>query len=81
MLANGAEIDSADLGLSVVGASASELDGALSTRLQGAEEQMILDRLRANAGQRKLTAQQLGISERTLRYKLQKLREAGVEDL
>ena len=81
VLANGAEIDSADLGLSVVGASARELDGALSTRLQGAEEQMILDRLRANAGQRKLTAQQLGISERTLRYKLQKLREAGVEDL
>lgn len=87
VLATGADIDTADLALSAATSSPADAsagadgDAVLSTRLQGAEEQMILDRLRANDGQRRLTARQLGISERTLRYKLQKLRAAGVEEI
>ncbi|MGB5198491.1 MAG: helix-turn-helix domain-containing protein, partial [Sedimenticolaceae bacterium] len=42
------------------------------------EEQMILDALRSGNGSRKQAAEILGISPRTLRYKLQRLRAAGV---
>ena len=49
----------------------------LSDDLRSVEEQMIIDALR-NGGSRKEAASMLGISPRTLRYKLQKLREAGV---
>jgi len=51
--------------------------GGLSEDLRSVEEQMIIDALR-NGGSRKEAASMLGISPRTLRYKLQKLREAGV---
>jgi two-component system response regulator FlrC len=89
VLATGQEIDATDLGLAIPGTAPADVtdgrtpaaDGELSSRLRGAEEQMILDRLRANNGQRKLTAQHLGISERTLRYKLQKLRAAGIQEI
>lgn len=49
----------------------------LSDDLRSVEEQLIIDALR-NGGSRKEAASILGISPRTLRYKLQKLREAGV---
>jgi two-component system response regulator FlrC len=55
------------------------LQDGLSARLLGAEGEMILAALRANGGQRRKTARELGVSERTLRYKLQRLREQGVE--
>ncbi len=42
-----------------------------------AEGQMILKALASSQGSRKSVAQRLGISERTLRYKLQRLRETG----
>lgn len=51
--------------------------GRLCDDLRSVEEQMIIDALR-NGGSRKEAADLLGISPRTLRYKLQKLREAGV---
>lgn len=51
--------------------------GRLSEDLRSVEEQMIIDALR-NGGSRKEAASMLGISPRTLRHKLQKLREAGV---
>ncbi|MCB1785283.1 MAG: sigma-54-dependent Fis family transcriptional regulator [Chromatiaceae bacterium] len=50
----------------------------LTDDLRNVEEQMILDALRSGHGSRKQAAEILGISPRTLRYKLQKLREAGV---
>ena len=40
---------------------------------------MILDALRAGNGSRREVAQRLGISPRTLRYKLARLREAGFD--
>ena len=52
--------------------------GRLTDDLRSVEEQIILDALRNGNGSRKQAAEILGISPRTLRYKLQKLREAGI---
>jgi two-component system, response regulator FlrC len=52
--------------------------GVLGQGLRSREEQLILDALRAERGRRKEVAARLGISPRTLRYKLARLREAGV---
>jgi len=45
------------------------------------ERQHILDTLKAVGGSRKKAVEKLGISERTLRYKLQQYREEGYTDL
>jgi two-component system response regulator FlrC len=50
----------------------------LNADLKSVEEQMILDALRNGGGSRKNAAEILGISPRTLRYKIAKLREAGI---
>jgi two-component system response regulator FlrC len=50
----------------------------LGSQLQQQEIRVILDTLVAAGGDRKQTASRLGISPRTLRYKLARLREAGV---
>lgn len=50
----------------------------LSDDLRSMEEQMIIDALRT-VGSKKEAASILGISPRTLRYKVQKMREAGVQ--
>ncbi len=50
----------------------------LSDDLRSVEEQMILDALAEGNGSRKQAAERLGISQRTLRYKIARLREAGV---
>jgi two-component system response regulator FlrC len=52
--------------------------GRLSDDLKSVEEQMILDALKEGNGSRKNAAEKLGISQRTLRYKIARLREAGV---
>ena len=52
--------------------------GRLSEDLKSVEEQMILDALMDGAGTRKEVAERLGISQRTLRYKIARLRDAGV---
>ena len=51
----------------------------LKSQAMSAERDLILDALRADNGNREAMARRLGISARTLRYKLAKLREAGVE--
>jgi two-component system, response regulator FlrC len=51
----------------------------LSDSLSNTERDLILDALRLDHGNRQAAAKRLGISPRTLRYKLAKLREAGVE--
>jgi len=53
--------------------------GELDRDMRSREAQLILGALRATGGRRAQAAAQLGISERTLRYKLSQLREAGFE--
>ncbi len=53
-------------------------DSTLAGQVRSAEEQLLLKTLEANNGVRKQTAVELGISERTLRYKLKQLRDRGV---
>ena len=53
-------------------------DGTLGVDLRARERELIADALRRGNGSKKAAAELLGISPRTLRYKLQKLREAGV---
>jgi two-component system response regulator FlrC len=49
-------------------------------QIKDVERSMILDTLARTNGSRKRTAEILGISERTLRYKLQRYREEGLTD-
>ncbi|GAC1038934.1 sigma-54 dependent transcriptional regulator [Pseudomonas sp. No.117] len=51
----------------------------LDADLRDREFQVILDTLKAERGRRKETAERLGISARTLRYKLAQMRDAGLE--
>ena len=51
----------------------------LGAALRGREQQVLVETLRSVSGSRKAAAERLGISERTLRYKLAKIRKAGVE--
>jgi len=57
----------------------SAADSNLQTGLQDAEGQLIVEALQSVGGSRKKAAESLGISARTLRYKIARLREAGVQ--
>jgi two-component system response regulator FlrC len=50
-----------------------------SADLRSQEQRHILDVLEKNHGSRRLSAKELGISERTLRYKIARFREQGVD--
>lgn len=50
----------------------------LGEDLRSHEQRHILDALELNNGNRRITAKELGISERTLRYKLSRFREEGI---
>ncbi len=52
--------------------------GGLSADLRSVEEKLIMDALDEESGSRRKVAERLGISERTLRYKIARLRESGV---
>ena len=52
---------------------------SLANTLGQAERDLILDALRNGQGNRREAAERLGISPRTLRYKLARLREAGID--
>ncbi|MGH8200226.1 MAG: helix-turn-helix domain-containing protein, partial [Steroidobacteraceae bacterium] len=60
-------------------AAAGEASGSLAGSLVQAERDLILDALRNHQGSRREAAERLGISPRTLRYKLARLRQAGVD--
>ncbi|WP_339513067.1 sigma-54-dependent transcriptional regulator [Pseudomonas sp. RL_15y_Pfl2_60] len=53
--------------------------GALGEDLRRREFQVIIDTLRTERGRRKEAAERLGISPRTLRYKLAQMRDAGMD--
>ncbi|HLT64460.1 MAG TPA: sigma-54 dependent transcriptional regulator [Pseudohongiella sp.] len=53
-------------------------DGALGTDLRQREFQIIINTLKQKGGRRKETADALGVSARTLRYKLARMRDMGI---
>ena len=57
----------------------SEEPGALGDGMKSHEFQMIVDALKNESGRKKQAAEKLGISPRTLRYKLAKMRESGYD--
>jgi two-component system, response regulator FlrC len=85
-LASGGRIDAADLdmGTTVSPAAtpnaepAQDQEAGLDHDLKERERELILATLRVTGGSRKLAAERLGISPRTLRHKLQQLKAAGV---
>ncbi|MBF0254986.1 MAG: sigma-54-dependent Fis family transcriptional regulator [Gammaproteobacteria bacterium] len=54
-------------------------EGHLNEGLRDVEAQIILEVLKEQRGSRKRTAEHLGISPRTLRYKLARMRDSGIE--
>jgi two-component system response regulator FlrC len=60
-------------------ARAEAIANSLANSLDQTERDLILDALRTGQGNRREAAERLGISQRTLRYKLARLREAGIE--
>ena len=60
-------------------AEESSAEGLLGKDLKQHEYQLIVEALRATSGSRKLAAEKLGISPRTLRYKLARMREEGID--
>jgi two-component system response regulator FlrC len=54
-------------------------NNSLASSLDQTERDLILDALRFGQGSRREAAERLGISQRTLRYKLARLREAGID--
>ena len=57
----------------------SDDDSKLGSELRQQEHQIILDTLQSCKGRRKDVAERLGISPRTLRYKLARMREVGID--
>jgi two-component system response regulator FlrC len=52
--------------------------GGLGEGIRSAEESIILQTLQMENGSRKITAEKLGISPRTLRYKMARMKDSGV---
>ncbi len=59
--------------------SEADKEGNLEENLKHKEFQLIIDVLRKEGGSRSKTAEQLGISARTLRYKLARMRDCGID--
>lgn len=80
ILLQGNTIEATDLAFETdePNAPAETAGGDLQDGLRDREYQLILDALRAHSGQRSAVAQALGISARTLRYKLARMREEGI---
>lgn len=81
ILLSGSQIRAPDLAFEQSPAPAGPVrdDGDLQRRVQDREFQLIFDSLLANNGKRTTVAKALGISPRTLRYKLARMRAAGIE--
>lgn len=56
-----------------------ESEGALGSDLKVREFEIIIETLKKERGSRKSAAEKLGISPRTLRYKLARMRESGID--
>ena len=81
VLCNGETIEEPDIQLETLMLNNSETSyekHSLNTGLRSHEQDLILEALNAGNGSRKTAAEELGISPRTLRYKLAKMRENGI---
>jgi len=84
IMANGGVIADTDLIFEMgrpaapVAAIKVEADSGLNEGVRAVEDKLILDTLVTAKGSRKNTAERLGISARTLRYKIARMRDAGV---
>lgn len=58
--------------------STADANACLEDDVRNHEHQRILDALKSEMGDRKAVAEKLGISQRTLRYKLAKMRDEGI---
>jgi len=72
-------IQSVDLSSRATSGAVEVDSGQLGADLRLHEFQLIIDTLRATNGSRKEASDKLAISPRTLRYKLAKMREAGID--
>ncbi|WP_447591912.1 sigma-54-dependent response regulator transcription factor FleR [Aquipseudomonas campi] len=63
----------------VVEPQGGDVSGVLGEDLRRREFELIIDTLRSERGRRKEAAERLGISPRTLRYKLAQMRDAGMD--
>ncbi|GGY63578.1 sigma-54-dependent transcriptional regulator [Marinobacter zhanjiangensis] len=75
-VAAGAEPDGAPLAAATV---ADDDGGSLGDEVRRREFRIIIDTLRRERGRRNRAAEQLGISPRTLRYKLAQMRDSGID--
>ena len=75
---NAADLDAGTGAPSAVSSAPHAQAIGLRPGLRERERELILATLRATGGSRKLAAERLGISPRTLRHKLQRLKAAGV---
>ncbi len=66
--------ESADAGLDTQNQTAD----VLNRQIRSTEAELILETLKQNHGSRKLTAELLGVSPRTLRYKLARMKQEGL---
>ncbi len=79
ILLRGTSIDAPDLAFEqCAGGAAAPTEPDLQQGLRDTEFQLIVDALRAHGGKRSAVAESLGISPRTLRYKLARMREDGI---
>jgi len=84
IMANGGVIADTDLIFEMgrpaapVAAVKVEADSGLNEGVRAVEDKLILETLATAKGSRKNTAERLGISARTLRYKIARMRDAGV---
>jgi two-component system response regulator FlrC len=72
-------IEHFDTALVIEPDKAKDIEDKLGSELKLQEHQIILDTLQACHGSRKDVAERLGISPRTLRYKIAKMRDSGIE--
>ena len=78
ILLSGNELRATDLIFEDTASTTDVSEAGLSEGLRDREFQLILDALKTHAGKRSDVAKALGISPRSLRYKLARMREAGI---
>ena len=87
ILADGNQVQAPDLQFEMLDAMTSPdltvepqvTEPNLKSNLRNVEERLVVDALNEAGGIRKRAAEILGVSSRTLRYKIARLREAGIE--